>query len=388
MVRNSLFIFSSENWAESKRFLLKLLLFSLPVLPGFLFVCIVLISSGEMTSVNRIIQRQLNQEPISFRMAYTDYTKEYKMKMIWKKKPKILVLGSSRVMGFRKELFTKASEEFYNGGGMINGVGRYPVIMKQISPEDLPEVVIFGLDFWNFQSQSRTVRAASFAGDEFRFPNLFQVFLVSWKEVFKDYAEKKFQLKQLIFKQKNEELREPIGMYAIARQAGFRNDGSYDYGPQKKGFVPKDLEMIHQMEEDTGSGQFVYAEDVYAEAEAVLADLLTWCEERGIHVVGYLPPVAHDIYEAFQNPEYAYIQKLPDVLSDAFEKRQFPFFNFHDLTLYGSDNHEMRDGTHSAEIVYLRFFIKMVEGDPVLEQYTDLEALRKKLRQIDEDKSK
>ena len=76
----------------------------------------------------------------------------YKYKGFTLNRPRVLALGSSRVMQFRGEMFGegpyRSRVEFYNAGGMIQSLDDLSAFVVLVDKSDGLEVVILGIDMW------------------------------------------------------------------------------------------------------------------------------------------------------------------------------------------------------------------------------------------------
>jgi len=73
--------------------------------------------------------------------------RQYKFALYKHVKPKIITIGSSRVMEFRGGFFSKS---FVNMGGVLGAMHTTPCIIDQILSYHKPELIVLGLDFWRF----------------------------------------------------------------------------------------------------------------------------------------------------------------------------------------------------------------------------------------------
>src|SRR5436190_5651718 len=109
----------SKPFAQS-RFLRQVILFLSP----FLFVlCVFEIlfwQAGETWPVTRVIEYQREHlDALFLRGKFDQQICRYKYLGLREAKPRILALGSSRVMKFRTEMFDEGNGSFYNGTGLI-----------------------------------------------------------------------------------------------------------------------------------------------------------------------------------------------------------------------------------------------------------------------------
>ena len=126
-----------------------IILVLLSPIPLFLF------STGEFQSIASVAEKQLSEKNNSiYGVAFRNNTIEYKTHMLSKVKPKIITLGSSRVLQFSKEMFNK---DFYNLGNTMSSINEGFEISDLIIHEN-PDIVFFGIDFWWFNENWLTPR--------------------------------------------------------------------------------------------------------------------------------------------------------------------------------------------------------------------------------------
>lgn len=103
-----------------------------------------------------------------------------------------------------------------------------------------------------------------------------------------------------------------------------------------------------------------------------LKAFLRACKQRGVHVIGFLPPFTHRVYEALASmPEqYGYLSRLAPALRPAFEETGFGFFDVSDLASVGAPDVEALDPVHPSEKASLRLFMRMAQNNAVLREVT------------------
>src|SRR5690242_17112781 len=128
-----------------RRFFLKSLLFFSPLLLLALLVVLILWRTGETWTVERAIDTQrANANALFMRGILDQAFYRYKFLPFEAQRPKVLVLGSSRVMLFRGEMFGVRGNEFINAGGMIQDLSDLHQFAERLTPATAPEVVILG----------------------------------------------------------------------------------------------------------------------------------------------------------------------------------------------------------------------------------------------------
>jgi hypothetical protein len=165
----------------------------------------------------------------------------------------------------------------------------------------------------------------------------------------------------------------PIGLQAYVQGSGQRNDGSYAYGLTPGIHDPRsgDYEFQDTLKRIQKGRNLFYKGDTISEhALSVLADFLAYCKQRNIHVVGFLPPYAQEIYDMLkESGEYGYMFALDGRLTSIFDRYGGSFFDFSNMESFGGKKNEIVDGLHASEKAYLRLFMNMAEEDSVLQLY-------------------
>lgn len=367
-----------------KRFLLKLFLFLLPFIPLFGLPAYVLWRSGEMEEIGRIIDLQSRPRPsVLFGLAYSNPVKLYKLETVLERRPRMLALGSSRVMQFRSAFFRDGAS-FYNAGGGVSEVGHFRRFLERLPRGHEPALILAGLDHYFFNPSWFNDVEGDIGRPEARHTRLSGIYVGAWKKVWGDYFAGKLELDRLRETPAETTL---IGAMARMNRSGFRNDGSYYYGSYIKAMLAGDCESqedcgfrntLDRIEK--GYGRFEYGDRVSDSSLALLEDFLSACASRHIKVIGFLPPYAHQVYAAMlSSGNHGYITELPHRLRPLFARFGFPFFDYSDLSVLGAGDEETKDGFHGSEKAYLRLFLDMAAKDSALAAYADLPRLRSRL---------
>lgn len=345
-----------------RKFVLKLVLFLLPFALVLGFPVAVLIVSGELTSVSRVITAQEAEDQLVVGFAYSNATSFYKLQSTLQRKPAVLALGTSRVMQFR-DFFFKAPRDFYNAGGGVDRLEDFRVFVDHLS--STPKLLIIGLDqyFFNDNWQGFLVRdynalLASENRDDLG------IVTGNWMEVYQDYLAGKFNFRALVRRPSTR-----IGLSAAARGAGFRSDGSYSYGVRtSENENTRFREAFERIEK--GSQRFQYGGSVSKRALVELALLLKQCAQKDIRVVAFLPPYAHVVWRAMRSKgdDFKYLNEIAREVTPLFDHYGFRFFDFSDLATVGASDVEAVDGLHGSESAYLRMFLKMADDGQGLGQ--------------------
>jgi hypothetical protein len=360
----------------------RLALFCLPFALVLAAAGGLMLLAGEFDSISGVITLQSRGDrQVLFGRAYSDPTAYYKLTSTIERRPTVLVLGTSRVMAIRSNAFRK-DVPFYNAGNGVTRLGHFRKFLSRIPAGQEPRVIVLGLDQFlfnkNFDSLEEDGIEELWSGD--RRPQ--DIFFGSWIDVYRDFFQRKFELRHLAATPGIER----VGLNASVYGNGFRNDGSYTWAQYVADpWNPNnDDYQFHNTLDRIAKGdrRFQYGAHVSQEALAELDAFLEDCTTRGIHVVTFLPPYAHQIYEAMMSrPEnYGYLRELPDALRAVFARHTYSLHDFSDLAWLRASDRETIDGFHGSEKAYLRLLLRLIEADETLRTYTvDAASLRQRI---------
>lgn len=143
---------SNSNRALAFRFALRAALFCAPLLLAALLFEMAMYRTGDSWPITKVIaaQQKLNAESLLGRANFSQQYNLSKSEMIRRRHPRILALGSSRVMEFRSFMFHPYEDAFYNAGGLIQNVNDLAAYARKVKDGTLPapQVVIVGIDPW------------------------------------------------------------------------------------------------------------------------------------------------------------------------------------------------------------------------------------------------
>ena len=330
----------------------------------YTFVFFILYKSGEILSINEIIDQQnASIRPVIYGSAYSERTIQYKYHYVLKRAPSVLAIGKSRVMQFRAAFF-KDPSSFFNVGGAIIGIEDFQTFLEGIPQAKSPRMIILCLDqhFFNPNWDRSAFPKFKLAGNS----GSFDILANQGWHVYQEYLKHKFALAPLF--KKNSTGTDLIGIYAITFQNGYRKDGSYSYG-KIISQNSRDLSFKESFDAiEEGKDTFAYGDHLDPKALQTLEHLLQFCKQRYIHVIAFLPPYAHVVFEKLMSlPEkYGYLPEIAPTLEPLCKKYGASFFNFSDLSSVGAPDFETTDGFHGSEKAYLRLFLIMQSRDQQL----------------------
>jgi hypothetical protein len=359
---------------QKPAFATRLFAFVAPVACAIAFPAYVLVAGGEMTplDVAAVARHDVaSTTPILYGPAYTNINKPYKTFATLAAKPQVLVVGSSRTMQLRASLFPEGVS-FYNAGGTVSHVAHLKKLLARIPREGQPEVMFVGLDQWFFNPQTEATFEADWDAQVDAKSDVLGVFQQSWTKVYGDWWSGKFTVDKLRSAPAG-----AVGLGARIQETGFRNDGSYFYGPilrhpDDPTTDPDRAFAVSLSRARSGSTRFEFADDVDRQVVADLDAFLDAAHARNIHVVGFLTSYAPPVIAAMRaSGRFGYLEKIAPAVLPLFQSRGFTFFDFTDLVPLGSNDAEFLDGVHASEFAHLRMFDRFLEGDPALSRWTN-----------------
>ena len=348
-----------------KRFLLRLFVWALvPVLLLFSLFAGLLIHTGELTSPDQLIQDTLAGkttlvEPLYFGGEFQNW---YKAQVAWAKGAEVLVLGTSRTMQIRGCMLPGA-ESFYNGGGGISDLDELLDYLSRFEEEKLPRLLILGLDQYFFNS----VWSGCEEAIPWNYGSSPMNPLASTVDAIRRYGWGSYSLRAVLSAAPG-----CVGLPACARQRGFSPDGSYHYGlDAEDGAV--DLTFDDARRRITsGVSRFEYGDTVNSNALDRLDEVLTFCDEKGISVIGFFPPYAPSIGAIMQQSgNYSYIDQLPQQVGAVFSRHESGVALYDFTYMEGVSDEQFVDGFHGGDLVYAEMLRRMAADGGPLAELTD-----------------
>lgn len=323
----------------------------------------------EHNSFESIVQRQIKHNSI-YGTALNENVFAYKLELVKQTKPKVIALGSSRVLQFREEFFTHS---FISAGNAMNTLKEGRLFLEEVLKFYKPDIVILGLGVWWFnpfvpnyeKGEYFNITGTNISGAKVR-------------DIFKLIYDKHFFQPQYLLD--NHFITNPysnldsLGLNAIYNGRGFFKDGSYVYGEIFKDEKTKDANFADTFWRiENSHSQFAYASHIDKERMQDLFNILNLLEKHHIQVVIFIPPLAPSVYQAMQDKpkEYAYIDELFTTL----QEYHIPFFNYHNPAVLHNDNCEFLDGFHGGDVFYARILADMAHNNQILKSYVNMPYL-------------
>jgi hypothetical protein len=165
-----------------------------------------------------------------------------------------------------------------------------------------------------------------------------------------------------------------LGIQAAKTGQGTRPDGSVHYGLQV--FEPV---SVNSEQRDAWNSQLVEfrirgGRPIEPRNIEALKTLVNSMEDRGSHVIVFIPPVAPSVRDAIARDPKAneFVEGFRRKTVAALGSR---VFDFHGLVPDGDDDCEFIDGFHGGEVTYLRILKSMAAKDTVLAPLIDRDAI-------------
>lgn len=362
-----------------RRWWIKFALFSAPLGVLSMFPLWVLIASCELWPVAEVVATQRTSD-VLFGLAYRDITPLFKLESALDRRADVLALGTSRVMQLRASFF-KGDVTFYNAGGGVRRLKHFREFLAKVPPGNQPKIVILGLDQDFFNASLDDARSAALGSElepKGRIATAVEAYERQWRQIISDYWDRKFTIRQL-----RDRAGRHIGLTATIHEDGFRQDGSYRYGRaiRSRQDGTDAARFADAMDRVTnGLERFQRSSEIRSGALGELADLLRYCNDRGIYAVGFLPPFAHVIHaEMTASGAHGFLTELPEAIQPLFAQHRFGFYDFSDLAWLDATDREAIDGFHGSEKAYLRIMIRMAASDPRIASVTSTAYLQARL---------
>ena len=310
--------------------------------------------SGENWTYRSLVSFQRSHDAIFAPAAAFDNF-EYKLEMIRQVQPQIVVLGSSRALGFQGHYFRVP---FVNAGHAMRSLEEGELFLTKMENVPKPQNIIIVVDFWWFNPSSAP------AGQSYgRFPRLAlnrDLALLPLEYLWKgELALWQLPAVALFGHRKNAITNfENLGILGIATSNGMRPDGSMLHAwvlGDRSGYDPfaRPSSMI-----DAGSYNFARAENVDQGLFDRFAGIVKGFKSKGIAVSLVVPPVAPKIRETFaRNGGYEYIEGLRTKLRTL----AVPTADFHDADQIPATDCDFMDAYHTGDITYLKMLVKMAQ---------------------------
>ncbi len=362
-------------------FIKKILFFTLPTLLLFAIPAFVIFEGREYFSTKDVVEVQLEHPESIFGFAYNDISfYPYKELLVATKNPKVIALGTSRVMQFREQFFTEEAQ-FVNAGGAGKSLADMERFISSLPAKSGIGVIILGLDMELF-----TEKGSVSENKERLLPVRFVTTVIPMsRRIYLDYLSGKLHIENIIAANNTTN---NIGLSALLFKNGFRSDGSYQYAgamtnPDRLSYIETEFKQAVSKIKDDGdkdrAEQMAYLE----QNSQIVNRVLIAAKQKGITVIGIMPPYPTSVYKEMLLRDKL-LPLVTNSLSDTFKAQGMPFLDFSSIETFGGRDTEFVDGIHGTDLMYLKMMFKLKERKDV-KGYINEERLRGLLQNAEKD---
>jgi hypothetical protein len=359
----------------SRSFLLRLVVFAVPVAILLLLPVSFAAYMGEAMPLRMVIGMQTGNTPVLYGPADRDPVFAYKLLSVQMRHPEVLVIGSSRVLQFRARLLTRQPTVFFNAAGEGWGLGEVRALVEHLDASSAPRVLLLGIDQPWFNADYETWEAPhNLTPLEFD-P---QRAIAATRKVIDELSAEDIRLATLLARDEWVRGGTGLGLFALQFGRGYRNDGSFQQGELVRDPNLGELGRTNDLQRaPEGWRQFVKGNRVSDAMLAELDELLRLTASLDMVVIGFSSPFTPSIYRVMlESGEHDYLTQSAPMIRAVFERHGFYYFDFSNAEWIGGAEVELYDGWHPTELLSLRMFMAMQHELPaILDPYADLAVL-------------
>lgn len=341
------------------RLLLRLALVALPFALAAGAVEVVLWQAGETVPIARTarLNRPGAAPGAALRGLVDQQTYRYRYEQIHLAQPDVLVLGSSRVQRFRREMFG-CSDGFYNASGILGGIADLETLVQLLPQDRTPRALLLGLDLWWLNPRvTESPAGTSLAEDvEREVTRSGAAHLIAVRSFIQEVATGTLEPSLLGRILAGDDAGTPrYGLLAWSSR-GFRADGSLQPFDRTTPVSYTDRESPPVIERvRRGTMQFTPAAAPDPKRLARLEQALETLAERGATPVGYLPPWSSEVRRAIaDDPAQAtYRAGARRALGELFIAHGWPLVDASEPERLGAEDRFLEDGFHAMETYHL-----------------------------------
>ncbi|PRM99032.1 hypothetical protein [Aliarcobacter cryaerophilus] len=352
-------------------FFIFIIIFLFVSIPSF-FIYKILLNSKEDLTIQEVVKFQLENDAVYNSLDMNTF--QYKLELIKHIKPKVIALGSSRVMQFREESF---NTNFITTGGAMNYLNEGYLFLQEMIKIHKPEIIILGLDLWWFNDNYNQP-------NNFNHINKIEVDIKNKiNTTFSRILKKELDLNMFFsFKEQNYLTNyENIGLNSIKYSNGFRKDGSYHYSLFILGDAKNsDIKFSNTFNRvDNGSSRFKYGNHISKERVEIFNDILKFTKDNNIKLILFIPPLANEVVERMDNlgNKYNFVIEFRNLIKNS----NIENYDFHDMRDYYKNSCEFVDGFHGGDVAYQRILKKMYDENSSLSKYLNIEFINKSIEE-------
>ena len=309
--------------------------------------------TGDLISESKAVSIQHSTDKIClYGNLAANNTAAYKFALFKKIKPEIITVGSSRVLQFSQQMFTR---KFANLGRTVNVLAEGLVFLDRLKTENL-KTILLGVDFWWFNPNRRAVPGQS--GKLIKIdPNNPAMLRSLARSLITD----RHMLASAIDRSTYSLCHLGLGSKAYSSgfdKYGYRFLGSW-IATAKGGMNDYQFgDTFSRIKK--GRKRFEYSNIPDPEKIAQFISFVDLLKQQGIKVIAFVPPLAPSIIAKMKkNGGYGYIEKAIEALKQS----DIEIYNFHDPAFLGVNDCEFLDGFHAGAVVSARMLAHMAKAN-------------------------
>jgi len=359
-----------------KNFALRVFYFFSPLILPVLFLLGLGVYSGELWPISYVLDYEYShpRNILFLKEYFSGSDRNAKYQEMLKRNPEVLMIGSSRTLTFREEMF--GSADFYNAGRLVQNYQDLLDFLEHVFPKINPKIIYFGVDWYLLGDRTyshETKIDPSMSDDVYNWRAEMYFFRRFLGDLIKDPS----LISRIIYRQLDMVSGKiPIGIRAFYGD-GIRFDGSMQFGTILKrrrdnpvyvdAVTPTVLDQVRG-----GLSYFKFDNQVSQNRIDTIKKFLQNAKERNIQVVGFSSPYSAEVYrELTTSPFYKeFFAASRKKISEIFEEAGMPYFDFHDLASLGIDDQYMLDGAHMGDTASA-ILIRAMVSDLDLHAYLD-----------------
>ena len=290
---------------------------------------ILLFYIGEFIPIDDVIRMQRDNHEIIY--GRREVFSTYKWEAIQQRTPKVLILGSSRVMAFRSQFFHLNEDAIYNGGMELTNIRRVKWMLDELAQQSkLPEIIILGLDqdwFLPERASSTKIGRIQISAPMSQPPDL-PTILNRVRAVIANIIENRYAIADILDRRDPFYQAYTIGFNGIVSSNGFRWDGSRIVNPLRLHTLSDEQRFSNVYRLISANAERFRRSSAYdMEALDVLQDIIKFCNEHNIALITFSPPYAPSVYQQLiADGGYNYIPRLTNRLDEIMnEAKRFLF---------------------------------------------------------------
>lgn len=346
---------------------LSIILFFVAIVTMFLFY---LNGIYEHNSYENIVDHQIKNDAIYGSALNENYFK-YRLAMVKKIKPEILMIGSSRAGQFRKKFFNTSFLTTANGANTLREMEYFT---KEVLKIYHPKVIIFIVDPWDFNPKYPNYQQAKYqglSGTDIGFEKIF----LSLKYI----VERKMPIINIF--NKHSYFNATTGYSSMGIRSIVAGDGSFPDGSYMASSLiynadySTDREFLDTLKRiRNGENLFAWSKQIDSQRVMEFQKMIDQVRRNNIEVISIVVPLAPRVYQEMQKEKekYAYIEQIKN------EVGNLKFLL--NPAIIDTNNCEFLDGFHPGDVAIARTLKKIGEEDKAFGKYLDMQEINLTIR--------